>query len=156
VKAETLTNDPAMINRLRAGETNIWDLINVRDQFEPISRRWLPDFKPPYRWAMSEDGKQLLGMAQRFGPYSFVVNTDKIARKTAEKQGWDLFSDPKLAGRYGVQESEDWNVFDIFLVAGINPFEKHFDDEMKFGEGASRGERRGGTRCGACGSCDAA
>jgi spermidine/putrescine transport system substrate-binding protein len=29
VKAETLTNDPAMIARLRAAETNIWDLINV-------------------------------------------------------------------------------------------------------------------------------
>jgi spermidine/putrescine-binding protein len=52
----------------------------------------------------------LLGMAQRFGPYSFVVNTDKISRKIAEEQGWDLFNDPKLAGRYGVQKSDDWNV----------------------------------------------
>jgi spermidine/putrescine transport system substrate-binding protein len=31
VKAESLTNDPAMINRLRAGETNVWDLINVNN-----------------------------------------------------------------------------------------------------------------------------
>ena len=31
VKAESLTNDPTMINRLRAGETNIWDLINVNN-----------------------------------------------------------------------------------------------------------------------------
>jgi spermidine/putrescine transport system substrate-binding protein len=31
VKAETLNNDPAMINRLRAGETNIWDVINVNN-----------------------------------------------------------------------------------------------------------------------------
>jgi spermidine/putrescine transport system substrate-binding protein len=67
---------------------------------------------------------------QRFGPYSFVVNTDKIACTTAEEQGWDLFNDPKLTGRYGVQESDDWNVFDIFLVAGINPFKEHSDDEM--------------------------
>jgi len=88
----------------------------------------LPNFKPPYKWAMSDDGKELLGMAQRFGPYSFVVNTDKISRKTAEEQGWDLFNDPK--GRYGVQESDDWNVFDVFLVAGINPFKEHSDDEM--------------------------
>ena len=43
---------------------------------------------------MSDDGKDLLGMAQRFGPYSFVVNTDKISRKTAEDEGWDLFNDP--------------------------------------------------------------
>ena len=32
-------------------------------------------------------------MAQRFGPYSFVVNTDKVSRATAEDQGWDLWND---------------------------------------------------------------
>ena len=112
VKAESLTNDPTMINRLRAGETNVWDLINVnnpwarkimhpeglikpldRATFEPYFEKMLPAFKPPYRWAMSDDGNDLLGMAQRFGPYSFVVNTDKISRATAEDQGWDLWSD---------------------------------------------------------------
>ena len=104
IKAESLTNDPTMINRLRAGETNVWDLINVnnpwarkimypegmikpldRARFEPYFEKMLPAFKPPYKWAMSEDGKELLGMAQRFGPYSFVVNTDKVSRATAEK-----------------------------------------------------------------------
>ena len=49
-------------------------------KFEPYFEKMLPDFKPPYRWAMSEDGKELIGMAQRFGPYSFVVNTDKVSR----------------------------------------------------------------------------
>jgi spermidine/putrescine transport system substrate-binding protein len=105
VKAESLTNDPTMINRLRAGETNVWDLINVnnpwarkvmwpaklikplpRDQFEPYFEKMLSDFSAPYKWAMSDDGKELLGMAQRFGPYSFVVDIDKISRKTAEEQ----------------------------------------------------------------------
>ncbi len=99
VKAESLTNDPTMINRLRAGEINVWDLINVnnpwarkvmypenlikpldRAEMEPYFEKMLPMFKPPYRWAMSEDGKELLGMCQRFGPYSFVVNTDKVSR----------------------------------------------------------------------------
>ena len=141
VKAESLTNDPTMINRLRAGETKIWDLINVnnpwarkimapaglikplpKDEFEPFFDTMLPEFKAPYRWAMSDDGKDLLGMAQRFGPYSFVVNTDKISRATAEEQGWNLFNDASLAGKYGIQESDDWNVFNIFMIAGINPF----------------------------------
>ena len=85
----------------------------------------LPAFKPPYRWAMSDDGSELLGMAQRFGPYSFVVNTDKISRATAEDQGWDLFNDPALAGKYGILESDDWNVFNIFVIAGIDPFIEH-------------------------------
>src|SRR5690554_4022706 len=31
VKAESLTNDPTMMNRLRAGETGVWDLINVNN-----------------------------------------------------------------------------------------------------------------------------
>ena len=103
VRAESLTNDPTMINRLRAGETNVWDLINVnnpwarkimapeklikpldRARMEPYFDKMLPAFKPPYRWAMSDDGSELLGMAQRFGPYSFVVNTDKVSRATAE------------------------------------------------------------------------
>ena len=158
VHAESLTNDPTMINRLRAGETNIWDLINVNNpwarkvmypaglikplpkaEFEPYFDAMLPQFKPPYKWAMSDDGSELLGMAQRFGPYSFVVNTDVISRSTAEEQGWNLFNDPALEGRYGILESDDWNVFDIFLIAGINPFTEHSEAEMqKFEETAVR------------------
>jgi spermidine/putrescine transport system substrate-binding protein len=78
-------------------------------------------------------------MAQRFGPYSFVVNTDKISRETAEDQGWDLWNDPKLAGRYGILESDDWNVFCICAIAGFDPFIKHTDEQVaKFAETAKR------------------
>lgn len=158
VKAESLTNDPTMINRLRAGEINVWDLINVnnpwarkvmwpeklikplpKDEFEPFFAKMLPMFKWPYKWAMSDDGKELLGSIQRFGPYSFVVNTKKIDRKTAETTGWDLFNDPKLSGKYGILESDDWNVFNIFLVAGIDPFKVHTPEELaKFEETAKK------------------
>jgi spermidine/putrescine transport system substrate-binding protein len=158
VKAESLTNDPTMINRLRAGETNVWDLINVnnpwarkimypeglikpldRAAMEPYFEKMLADFKPPYRWAVSDDGKELLGMCQRFGPYSFVVNTDKISRATAEDQGWDLWNDPANAGKYGVLESDDWNVFNLCLISGFDPFREHTDDEVaKFTETAKR------------------
>jgi spermidine/putrescine transport system substrate-binding protein len=158
VKAESLTNDPTMINRLRAGETNVWDLINVnnpwarkvmlpeglikpldRARFEPYFETMLPAFKPPYRWALSEDESELIGMAQRFGPYSFVVNTDKVSRATAEDQGWDLWNDPANDGKYGVQESDDWNVFCIFMIAGIDPFKEHTPEEMTaFSETAKR------------------
>ena len=158
VKAESLTNDPTMINRLRAGETSVWDLINVNNpwarkvmapqklikplpsaEFEPYFDKMLPMFKWPYKWAMSSDGKELLGSCQRFGPYSFVVNTKKISRATAESTGWDLFNDPKLAGRYGILESDDWNVFGIFVIAGIDPFKEHSAAELaKFEETAKR------------------
>jgi spermidine/putrescine transport system substrate-binding protein len=158
VKAESLTNDPTMINRLRAGEINVWDLINVnnpwarkvmlpeklikpldRAKFEPFFEKMMPQFKPPYKWAMDDKGEQLIGMAQRFGPYSFVVNTDKISRATAEDQGWDLWNDPKNAGRYGILESDDWNVFCTCAIAGFDPFKDHTDEEIaKFTEAAKR------------------
>lgn len=158
VKAESLTNDPTMINRLRAGEINTWDLINVNNpwarkvmlpeklikplplaEFEPFFDKMLPMFKPPYKWAMSADGKELIGSCQRFGPYSFVVNTDKVSRKTAEDEGWNIFNEPSMAGKYGILESDDWNVFNIFVLAGIDPFKTHTPDEMaKFEEAAKR------------------
>lgn len=158
VKAESLTNDPTMINRLRAGETNVWDLINVNNPwardvmypeglikpldeavFRPYFDKMLPGFEWPYRWAMSQDGKDLLGIIQRFGPYSFVVNTDKVSRATAEDVGWDLFNDPANAGKYGVLESDDWNVFDLCLISGFDPFVEHTDEQVaKFSETAKR------------------
>ena len=82
----------------------------------------MPAFKPPYKWAMDDSGEELIGMAQRFGPYSFVVNTDKVSRATAEDQGWDLWNDPANAGKYGILESDDWNVFNICCIAGFDPF----------------------------------
>jgi spermidine/putrescine transport system substrate-binding protein len=158
VRAESLTNDPTMINRLRAGETNVWDLINVnnpwarkvmfpegliveldRARFEPFFEKMMPEFHPPYPWAMDESGEHLIGMAQRFGPYSFVVDTDKVSRDAAEDQGWDLWNDPANDGKYGIQESDDWNVFDLCCIAGFDPFREHTDDEVaKYTEVASR------------------
>jgi spermidine/putrescine transport system substrate-binding protein len=158
VKAESLTNDPTMINRLRAGEINVWDLINVnnpwarkimwpeklikpldRAKMEPYFEKMLPAFKPPYKWALDDSGKELIGMAQRFGPYSFVVNMDKISRASAEDQGWDLWNDPANAGKYGILESDDWNVFNICCIAGFDPFREHTAEEVtKFTETAKK------------------
>ena len=158
VKAESLTNDPTMINRLRAGEINVWDLINVnnpwarkvmlpeklikpldRAKMEPYFEKMMPAFKPPYKWAMDDAGNDLIGMCQRFGPYSFVVNTDKISRATAEDQGWNLWNDAALAGKYGILESDDWNVFNVCAISGFDPFKTHSDEEIaKFTETAKR------------------
>ncbi len=104
---------------------------------EPYFEKMLPAFKPPYKWALDDSGKELIGMAQRFGPYSFVVNTDKISRATAEDQGWDLWNDAANAGKYGILESDDWNVFNICCIAGFDPFREHTDEEVaKFTETA--------------------
>ena len=150
VRAEGLTSDPDAINRLRAGETKVWDLINVnnpwaremmwpeglikdlpRDRFEPFFEKMLPAFQPPYEWAMDKSGEHLLGMAQRFGPFSFVVNTDKVSRPMAEDQGFKLFLDPKMKGRYGVLTYDNWNIYHMCVAADVNPFKKHTAEEIE-------------------------
>jgi len=150
VRAEGLTSDPDAINRLRAGETKVWDLINVnnpwaremmwpeglikdlpRDRFEPFFEKMLPAFQPPYEWAMDKSGEHLLGMAQRFGPFSFVVNTDKVSRPMAEDQGFKLFLDPKMKGRYGVLTYDNWNIYHMCVAADVNPFKKHSAEEIE-------------------------
>ena len=158
VRAEGLTSDPDAVNRLRAGETKVWDLINVnnpwaremmypeglikpipRDRFEPMFANMMPQFHPPYSWAMDKEGKDLLGMTQRFGPFSFVVNTDKISQKMAEDQGFKLFLDPKMKGRYGILTYDNWNIYHMCIAADVHPFKKHTKEEIaKFGEVAKQ------------------
>ena len=156
VRAESGTSDPDMINKLRAGETSVWDLINVnqpwardqlypeglikplsKDRFMPHIEKMLPEFAAPYPLAFADDGN-LIGMPQRYGPFSFVVNTDVISRDMAEDQGWNLFLDPAMKGRYGVLTYDNWNVIHMCLTAGLNPFAPvEGADQEKFRETAT-------------------
>ena len=72
--------------------------------------------------SFADDG-ELIGMPQRYGPFSFVVNTDKISREMAEDQGWKLFLDPEMKDRYGVLTYDNWNVMHMCLTGDLNPFE---------------------------------
>ena len=149
VRAESGTSDPDMINKLRAGETSVWDLINVnqpwardqlypeglikplnKDRFLPYFDKMLPEFAKPYPLAFADDGN-LIGMPQRYGPFSFVVNTNVISQKMAEDQGWNLFLDPKMKGRYGVLTYDNWNVIHMCLTAGLNPFAPVLGDDLQ-------------------------
>jgi len=141
IRAESGTSDPDMINKLRAGEVKVWDLINVnqpwakgqlypeglikpldKDRFLPYFDRMAPAFQGPYPLAFADDG-ELIGMPQRYGPFSFVVNTDKISREMAEDQGWALFLDPAMKDRYGILTYDNWNIMHLCLTGGLNPFE---------------------------------
>ena len=140
IDTRSFTNDPTMVHRLTLGGTRRWDLINVdnpwarkvmwpaglikpldKTRFEPYFDAMLPRFKAPYLWATDASGHELLGMSQRFGPFSFVANTRRVSRAAAEDQGWDLWNDGKPA-KYGVQESDDWNVIHLCCIAGLDPF----------------------------------
>jgi spermidine/putrescine transport system substrate-binding protein len=149
VRAESGTSDPDMINKLRAGEVNVWDIINLnqpwareqmypeglirplpKERFEPYFEKMMTRFHPPFEWAMDKDGKELIGMCQRFGPFNFVVNTDKISRDMAEDQGFKLFLDPKMKGRYGMLTYDNWNIYHMCVTADINPFREHTKEEI--------------------------
>lgn len=152
IRYEIHVSDPTSVNRLRAGETAVWDFINLnnpwarkqlwparlirdlpRDRFEPLYDKMFEKFAPPYHWAMSEDGEHLLGVVQRFETFDFVVNSDVISPATAKDEGWDIFNNPDFAERYGILAYEDWNVMDMCMGAGIHPFnEKSEDDYAAF------------------------
>ncbi|MEM6762618.1 MAG: PotD/PotF family extracellular solute-binding protein [Pseudomonadota bacterium] len=142
VRAESGTSDPDMINKLRAGEVRVWDLINVnqpwakqqlypenlikplnKERFMPYFEKMAPEFaSPPYPLAFADNG-DLIGMPQRYGPFSFVVNTDQISREMAEDQGWKLFLDPSMADRYGILTYDNWNIMHMCITGDQNPFE---------------------------------
>jgi spermidine/putrescine transport system substrate-binding protein len=149
IQAESGTSDPDMINKLRAGEVNVWDLINVnqpwarnqlfpeniikpldKERFAPYYEKMLPYFQGPFSTALSAQG-DLLGMTQRFGPFSFVVNTDKISRKTAEDQGYSLFLNKDMKNRYGVLTYDNWNIAHMCLTAGFDPYRPHTPEELQ-------------------------
>lgn len=146
VRAESGTSDPDMVNKLRAGEVKVWDLINLnqpwargqlypeglikpltKERFLPYFEKMSPEFAKPYPLAFADNG-DLIGMPQRYGPFSFVVNTDKISKEMAEDQGWNLFLDPAMKDRYGILTYDNWNIIHMCLTAGLNPF-KELDAE---------------------------
>lgn len=158
LRPEIHISDPTSVNRLRAGETTVWDFINInnpwartqlwpeglirdlpKDRFEPLYEAMQPKFHPPYHWAMSEDGEHLLGVVQRYETFDFVINSDVISPELAKDEGWDLFNNPDFAGRYGILAYEDWNVMDICMGAGVHPFKEKTEEEVaRFEETAKR------------------
>ena len=87
----------------------------------PYFRKDAAGIRGLFPFLCCDDG-ELIGMPQRYGPFSFVVNTDKISREMAEDQGWNLFLDPAMKDRYGVLTYDNWNVMHMCLTAGLNPF----------------------------------
>ena len=154
---ELHTSDPDSVNKLRAGETRIWDIINLnnpwareimwpegliveldRARFDPYFEAMLPMFQPPYKWAMSLDNEHLLGVCQRVDTFDFVVNTDIVSADMAKDEGWDLFNNPDMAGRYGILAYDNWNIMHICMAAGLHPFKEKTDDQVATFEETAR------------------
>ena len=154
LKAESGTDDPSMINKLRAGEMKIWDLINLnqcwarqqmwgeklikpisKERFMPYIEKMMPMFYNKQMgvnpFALSPDGKELIGMMQRFGPMNFVVNTKKISVATAEDEGLPMFLDPKMKNKFGLLAWDNWNVLHMCVASGFTPYKTHTPEEVE-------------------------
>ncbi len=154
LKAESGTDDPSMINKLRAGEIKVWDLINLnqcwarqqmwaeklikpldKERFMPYLEKMMPMFYNKEMginpFALSPDGKELIGMMQRFGPMNFVVNTKKISKKLAEDEGLPMFLDPKMKGKFGLLAWDNWNVLHMCIASGFTPYKTHTPEELE-------------------------
>ena len=149
VKAQGLISDPDAVNQLRGGDTKIWDVINLnnswgrrqlypgnlivpldQDRFRPHWEMMLPEFKWPYKWAMSDDGTQLLGNIQRFGPSGMNVDTNVISKEMAEDQGYNLLLQDDFKGKYAVLKYDDWVIMQAVIAAGYNPFRELTEEEI--------------------------
>ena len=83
---------------------------------------FLKNFRHLSKWTLSNDRKKVIGIGQRFGNLNFVINSDIVKKKTAELEGFNLIKDNK--NKYGILLFEDFNIMQIALSNGINPFTK--------------------------------
>jgi len=157
VRAETIVSDADTAARAAGPEKSSWDIVNLnnpfarevlypdgvirtlpQDRFGPEYNRLLPQFESLYEWTRSRDGNDIVGVCQRFGPFNIVINEDRIARRTAESDGFRMADDPALANLYGVLEYDDFNIFHICYAAGLNPFTELGSDDLNEFESKAR------------------
>ena len=145
-RAETLLSDAETAQRLVSGEIAEWDVLNInnayirdylhprglvraldKNRFQPYFEHLLSQYQSLYRW-MYADNEELIGICQRFGAFNLVVNTDRIDRRSAEDQGFELANASSHKQRFGILLYDDFNIFHICIGAGLNPFVE-LDDE---------------------------
>lgn len=141
VRAETIVSDADTAARVSGAERPSWDVVNLNNPFArevlypagviralPADRfaseygRLLRQFDDLYQWTRSADGNDIIGVCQRFGPFNIVINEDLVSRGTAEDEGFLLADDGANAGRYGVLEYDDFNIFHICIALSLDPF----------------------------------
>lgn len=147
LRYQLVNSDPDAVNKLRGGQTEVFDLVNLNNPwanvmyneglilpldevtYRPYYERMISRFSWPYKWATSNKDGKLLGMVQRFGPMSFVVNTDKISKATARSEGYAIALEPSMKGRYGLLGWPNETLYVLCILAGVNPYAKKTEAE---------------------------
>lgn len=98
------------------------------NKYSSVYSDYLTNFLYLSRWTKSIDRKKIIGIGQRFGNLNYVINSNSIMQKTAEQEGYNLIKDKK--NKYGILLFEDFNIMQISLSCGVNPFKKLTNDEV--------------------------
>jgi len=149
INFQLVSGDADAFNKIRSGQANVFDLVNLNnpwanifydagylkplddETFKPYYEAMIDRFKWPYKWAHSAKDGKLLGMVQRFGPMSFVVNTKKISKATANNEGANIAMEASMKGKYGVLDFPYETIYMMCVVAGVNPYAKKSPEELK-------------------------
>ncbi len=140
VRGETFDSDMEASGRI-ANESH-WDLININNPYInndlfPIGRiaslegagfggenqRMLPCLDGFLQCGYSLDGKTLIGLCQRFGPFNLVIDKNQVDVSTARDEGFSMADDPGNKAKFGILLYPEFNVMHAAIACGINPFD---------------------------------
>ena len=90
------------------------------EKYSSIYSTYLKNFLHLSKWTKSHDKKKIIGVGQRFGNLNYVINSNSIEPRTAEIEGYNLINNK--GAKFGILLFEDFNIMQISLSCGINPF----------------------------------
>ena len=90
------------------------------EKYSSIYSTYLKNFLHLSKWTKSHDKKKIIGVGQRFGNLNYVINSNSIEPRTAEIEGYYLINNK--GAKFGILLFEDFNIMQISLSCGINPF----------------------------------
>ena len=149
IRYQLVNSDPDAVNKLRGGQDKVFDLVNLNNPwanvmydedlilpldegtFRDYYDRMIDRFSWPYKWAHSNKDGRLLGMVQRFGPMSFVVNTEKISKAAARSEGYDIALEKSMQGRYGILGWPNETQYVFSIMGGANPYVSKSPEQLE-------------------------
>ena len=90
------------------------------EKYSPSYSNYIKNFSYLSKWTKSHNKKKIIGVGQRFGNLNYVINSNFIEPRTAELEGYNLINNKHA--KFGILLFEDFNIMQISLSCGINPF----------------------------------